>query len=190
MFALDACVSHQCPAKSKCRNVPSKGPVCKCNQLIHVLKNNKCTSIDARVFKVKELKFEETYHENYKNKSSEEFQKKAAELEEGLYDTVCTNIIGCIAIRITDILMGSIKVNFDVVTDATVKNISAIAVMNATLQAMADPRLAVFKPNRTYFPQALCKYQRVFLLAQYLFLVAFLTLVKFLLMTRSALKET
>ena len=109
------------------------------------------------MFKVVELKFEEPYDKNYQNKTSQQYKAKAVELENALYIAVCSKIIGCVAIHVKDIREGSIVVDYDVVVDASVKNVTVSVVQNATIAALDDPALALFKPNKTSRPKAQSK---------------------------------
>lgn len=155
--SADACKTKSCPAKAECNNVPGAGAVCKCSGLTQILKNNACVDTKVTVFKVVELKFEETYDQNYKNKASQQFKAKAVELENALYIAICSKIFGCVAIHVKDIRKGSIVVDYDVVVDAAVQNVTVSVVQDASIAALDDPALALFKPNKTSRPKAQSK---------------------------------
>ena len=157
LFYADACKSKVCPAKAQCNNVPGSGAVCKCSGITQILKNNACVDTKVTVFKVVELKFEEPYDQNYQNKSSQQFKAKAVQLENALYVAVCSKIFGCVAIHVKDIRKGSIVVDYDLVVDAAVKNVTVSVVQNATIAGLDDPALALFKPNKTSRPKAQSK---------------------------------
>lgn len=166
MFS-DACKSKVCPQGANCINIPSIGTKCKCERRSHVMVNNKCVTFKVKTFKVSKLKFEEKFEPEMADTNSVTFKAKAAELEEALYTAVCKRIFGCVDIKVVLILPGSIVVDYNVIIDAEVKNVTVSDVQKVAIEALDDPALAIFKPNRTSIPQA----QGMFHLKQRLYLI-------------------
>ena len=154
----DACKSKSCPTGAQCSNVPGTGAVCRCTKPLQTVKNNKCGNFEDKV-KIKIIavtgtRFNQVFIAKYNDRSSKEYKDKAAAFQQVLIVSVCSKIVGCITIQINNIAKGSIVVDYSVITDANKQVVTAAQVQSASVQALKDPAMAVFKPDTTTTPKA------------------------------------
>ena len=104
---------------------------------------------------VAKLKLKQKYKKEYADTNSIEFKKKASEIEDVLFNSMCKRI-GCFAVVVTSIKQGSLVVDFNVVFSST--NVSASVVQDAVDVAVKSPQMAALHPDVTSKPQASSKF--------------------------------
>ncbi len=113
------------------------------------MKNNKCLPPDGDIFKVTGMKLKQPYKDTYRNRDSQDFKIKAAEIENLLEIVLCRKINGCIAVRVAEIKRGSIVVDYNIILAQNAKKPSNQEILNLAQASVSDPGLSNLSPEKS-----------------------------------------
>ena len=148
VFFADGC-NIVCGNGAECFNVPGSSATCRCLKAGYVYENGKCVKPTGKIVKVSGLKLKQAYVKEYSDPYTEPFRMKAVEIENVLCVVVCTKIFGCMGIRVLRMTEGSIVVDYGVIMNNTVTNITNKHILDVSKQSLKDTKMVLLGADQT-----------------------------------------